>query len=143
MRLRRHTREEEDDGDTGIDLAPMLDFVLNLLIFFIITAVFVKETGLTLSRPSPSNKEQQQKPDEKGTLFVAVHGDGSISIDKRVIDPAAVRANVERFHAEKPEGPVVVVANVKSPTGVVVKVMDQVRLGGVYNVSIAPSSSGE
>ncbi len=141
MRLRRY-REEEDASETGIDLAPMLDFVLNLLIFFIITAVFVKETGLTLSRPAPSNQEQK-KMDEKGTLFIAVHSDGTISIDKRVIDPAAVRANVERFHAEKPEGPVVVVANTKSPTGVLVRVMDNVRLGGVSNVSIAPSSSGD
>jgi biopolymer transport protein ExbD len=142
MRLRRHLLAEEDDSETGIDLAPMLDFVLNLLIFFIITAVFVKETGLTLSRPAPSNQEQK-KLDEKGTLFVAVHSDGTISIEKRVIDPAAVRANVERFHAEKPEGPVVVVANNKSPTGILVRVMDQVRLGGVSNVSIAPSSSGD
>ena len=142
MRLRRHSEEEEDDSDTGIDLAPMLDFVLNLLIFFIITAVFVKEVGLTLSRPAPNNQEQKQ-PDDKGTLFVAVHGNGLISIERRVIDPAAVRANVERFHAEKPEGPVVVVANTKAPTGMVVKVMDQVRLGGVYNVSVAPSNASE
>ena len=139
MRIRRHAPQQEE---TGIDLAPMLDFVLNLLIFFIITAVFVKETGLTLSRPAPSNQEQK-KMDEKGTLFIAVHSDGTISIDRRVIDPAAVRANVERFHAEKPEGPVVVVANTKSPTGVLVRVMDNVRLGGVSNVSIAPSSSGD
>jgi biopolymer transport protein ExbD len=141
MRLKRHQIEDEDDSETGIDLAPMLDFVLNLLIFFIITAVFIKEVGITVSRPAASNQEQK-KTDDKGTLFVAVHADGSISIDKRVIDPEAVRANVERFHAEKPEGPVVVVANTKSPTGIVVKVMDQVRLGGVLNVSIAPSTSG-
>lgn len=139
MRLRRHSLEVDDeDEEHGIDLAPMLDFVLNLLIFFIITAVFVKEVGLTLSRPAP-NQQQQQQQDDDSTLFIAVHGNGDISIDRRLIDPGAVRANVERFHAEKPEGPVVVIANTKSPTGVVVQVMDQVRLGGVYNVSIAPS----
>lgn len=142
MRMRRHSIDDEDDNETGIDLAPMLDFVLNLLIFFIITAVFVKEVGLTLSRPKPSEQQVQQQ-DDKGTLFIAVHGNGDISIDRRLIDAGAVRANVERFHAEKPEGPVVVVANVKSPTGTVVKVMDQVRLGGVYNVSIAPSGGGQ
>ena len=142
MRKLRHITDDEDDSETGIDLAPMLDFVLNLLIFFIITAVFVKEAGLTLNRPAPSNQEQK-KQDDKGTLFVAVHGDGTISIEQRVIDPAAVRANVESFHAEKPEGPVVVVVNSKAPTGMVVKVMDQVRLGGVMNVSIAPSTSGK
>lgn len=138
MRLKRHSQEEEDDGETGIDLAPMLDFVLNLLIFFIITAVFVKEVGLPLSHPAPPNQEQKQQ-DDNSTLFVAVHANGDISIDRRLIDPAAVRANVERFHAEKPEGPVVVVANTKAPTGVVVGAMDQVRQGGVYNVSIVPS----
>ncbi len=142
MRMRRHSIEDEDESETGIDLAPMLDFVLNLLIFFIITAVFVKEVGLTLSRPKPDQQQQQQQ-DDKGTLFIAVHGNGDISIDRRLIDPAAVRANVERFNAEKPGGPVVVVANTKAPTGMVVKVMDQVRLGGVFNVSIAPSSVRE
>ncbi len=142
MRLKHHNVEEGDDSETGIDLAPMLDFVLNLLIFFIITAAFVKEVGITVSRPAASNQEQK-KTDDKGTLFIAVHGDGTISIDKRIIDPAAVEANVERFHAEKPDGPVVVVANNKAPTGVVVRVMDRVRMGGVQSVSLAPSSTGD
>lgn len=140
MRLRRHSMEAEEEGETGIDLAPMLDFILNLLIFFIITAVFVKEVGLTLSRPPPPNQQQQQNPD-KSTLFIAVHGNGDISIDRRLIDKGAVRANVERFRAEKPEAPVVVVANTRAPTGVVVGVMDQARLGGAMNVTIAPSTT--
>lgn len=141
MRLRRYSMPEEDDQDTGIDLAPMLDFVLNLLIFFIITAVLVKEVGLPLSRPKP-NEQPQAQQEERNTLFISVHGNSDVSIDRRIIDPGAVRANVERFHAEKPEGPVVIIANTRSPTGMVVKVMDQVRLGGVYNVSIAPSGAG-
>jgi len=141
MRLARHSDAEDEDDDHGIDLAPMLDFVLNLLIFFIITAIFVKEVGLTLSSPPPNNPAKQNKEDT--TMYIAVHADGSISIDQRVIDKGAVRANVERFHGEKPQGPVIVVANTKAPTGVVVGVMDQVRQGGVMNVSIASANTSK
>jgi biopolymer transport protein ExbD len=141
MRMARHSEAEDDGDEHGIDLAPMLDFVLNLLIFFIITAIFVKEVGLTLSSPPPSN-QAKPNPDDSSTMYIAVHADGDISIDQRLIDKAAVRANVERFHGEKPNGPVIVVANTKAPTGIVVGVMDEVRQGGVMNVSVAPADSG-
>ena len=135
MRMRRHRGEAESEG--AIDLAPMLDFVMNLLIFFIITAVFVKEVGFSLSRPSASTESTPQQKKDLKTLYIVLHNGGEVSIDKRPIDVRAVRANVERFKAENPEGPVIVVANSKSATGVLVQVMDQVRLGGVLNVSIA------
>ena len=140
MRLRRH-RHYEDESETGIDLAPMLDFVLNLLIFFIITAVFVKEIGITVSRPSSKQPPQEQK--ESKTIFVAIRANGEIWMDKRVIDLRAVRANVERFHAEKPDAPVVVITDKEAPTGILVQVMDQVRQGGVENVSIAATAGGD
>ncbi|MFA5938914.1 MAG: biopolymer transporter ExbD [Sinimarinibacterium sp.] len=141
MRLRhRRQHSEEMDGE-AIDLAPMLDFVLNLLIFFIITAVFVKEIGLALNTPPPAPPNQKQQEDDHGTLFIAVHKNGDVSIDQRLVDPEAVRANVERFRGEKPEGPVIVVANIKAPTGLVVKVMDQARLGGALNVLLQPTAS--
>ena len=134
--MRRHRGEAENEG--AIDLAPMLDFVMNLLIFFIITAVFVKEVGFSLSRPAANSQStpQPEKKDNK-TLYIVLHNGGEVSIDKRPIDVRAVRANVERFKAENPEGPVIVVANSKSATGTLVLVMDQVRLGGVLDVSIA------
>jgi biopolymer transport protein ExbD len=137
MQARRHSA---DDGHHGIDLAPMLDFVLNLLIFFIITAVFVKEVGLSLHTPPPAPPNQKEEEDNS-TLFIAVHKNGDISIDQRLIDVASVRANVERFRGEKPEGPVIVVANTKAPTGVVVKAMDQARAGGAMNVMLQPTQS--
>jgi len=140
MRLRNRRQHVEHDEE-AIDLAPMLDFVLNLLIFFIITAVFVKEVGLNLNTPPPSPPNQQQEEDDHGTLFIAVHKNGDISIDQRLVDPAAIRANVERFRGEKPEGPVIVVANTKAPTGVVVKAMDQARAGGALNVMLQPTTS--
>ena len=135
MRLRHH-RQQPDESETGIDLAPMLDFVLNLLIFFIITAVFVKEVGITVSRPSGKPLPQQETKKNK-TILVAIRSNGEIWIDKRVVDLRAVRANIERFHAESPDAPVVVIADKEAPTGVLVQVMDQVRQGGVENVSIA------
>lgn len=133
MRLRRH-QQHHDDGETGIDLAPMLDFVLNLLIFFIITAVFVKETGITVSRPSNSATQEKK---EGGNILIAIRANGQIFIDKRVVDLRAVRANIERLHAQKPDSAVVVVTERQAPTGILVQVIDQVRLGGVTGVSIA------
>ncbi|HEY1077437.1 MAG TPA: biopolymer transporter ExbD [Fontimonas sp.] len=136
----RHRRPHVDHDEEAIDLAPMLDFVLNLLIFFIITAVFVKEVGLTLNTPPPSPPQTKQEED-KGTLFIAVHKSGDISIDQRLVDPAAIRANVERFRGEHPDGPVIVVANTKAPTGVVVKAMDGARAGGAMNVLLQPTAT--
>lgn len=132
MRQRRHSIQE-DDGDTGIDLAPMLDFVLNLLIFFIITAVFIKEVGITVSRPNAATPEQK----EGGSILIAIRANGDIYIDRRVVDLRSVRASVERLHAQKPEDAVVVIAEGEAPTGILVQVIDQVRLGGVQAVSIA------
>ena len=134
MRLRHH-RPPVDESETGIDLAPMLDFVLNLLIFFIITAVFVKEVGITVSRPS--SKQAAEPTKKTAPILIAIRETGEIWMDRRVIDLRAVRANIERFHAEKPDAPVIVAADKAAPTGILVQVMDQVRQGGVDNVSIA------
>lgn len=133
--------DDGDDGEHGIDLAPMLDFVLNLLIFFIVTAAFTKELGLGLSRPPPTN-QHQPPPKDNSSMAIVVHDNGDISIKGRLIDKGAVLANVERFHALKPNGPVYVVAKEKAPTGVMVTVMDDVRLAGVTNVAVA-SAEGQ
>lgn len=132
MRLRRNAGSHHSD-ETGIDLAPMLDFVLNLLIFFIITAVFAKEVGLTVSRPSATNAERK----EAGNIVVAIDSAGDIWIEKRRVDVRAVRANIERLHAQKPDDAVVVAAEKGAQTGILVQVIDQVRQGGIQSVSIA------
>jgi biopolymer transport protein ExbD len=112
----------------------MLDFVLNLLIFFIITAVFAKEIGLTVSRPNSSaNKERK----EASSIVITIEPTGSIIINKHAVDIRAVRANIERLHAQRPDDAVVVVAQKGAQTGVLVQVIDQVRQGGVQDVSIA------
>jgi biopolymer transport protein ExbD len=134
MRLKRRAAGHNSE-ETGIDLAPMLDFVMNLLIFFIITAVFAKEVGLTVSRPSATNAEKK----EGGNIVVAIDAAGDIWIEKKVVDVRSVRASIERLHAQKPEDSVVVVAEKGAHTGILVQVVDQVRQGGVQNVSIAAS----
>ncbi|MDB5986270.1 MAG: biopolymer transporter ExbD [Nevskia sp.] len=136
MRLRKHNAAHFEDS-TGIDLAPMLDFVLNLLIFFIITAVFLKEFGITVSRPNSSNVEKK----ESTSIIINIGSDGQIIVDHKIIDQRSVRANIERLHAEKPEDPVVVVSDQGAATGILVDVIDQVRQGGVEAVSIAASKS--
>jgi biopolymer transport protein ExbD len=137
MRLRTHLGSPHSGEESGIDLAPMLDFVLNLLIFFIITAVFVKEIGITVSRPNAANAEKK----EAGNILVLIRPDGEIVIDSRTVDIRAVRANIERLHAQRPDDAVVVAADKGAHTGILVNVIDQVRQGGVQNVSIAASDT--
>jgi biopolymer transport protein ExbD len=130
MLSRRHAPETED---TGIDLAPMLDFVLNLLIFFIITTSFVKEAGINVTRPEALTAEHK----DTGNILIAIRPNGEIWMDKRHVDLREVRSVIERLHVERPEDTVVVIADKESPTGVLTQVMDQVKLGGVSEVSIA------
>jgi biopolymer transport protein ExbD len=134
MRLRRHHHEEQESSH-GIDLAPMLDFVLNLLIFFIITAIFVKEYGLTVNRPTGF----EQASEKTGSIVIQILEDGEIWIDNRVVDVRAVRANVERLHAINPQHGVLVVAAPTAPTGIIIQVVDQVHLGDIWNITFTTS----
>jgi biopolymer transport protein ExbD len=133
----RKRRDQGGSGEssTGIDLAPMLDFVINLLIFFIITAVFVKEAGLTVNRPTSF----ETPPDENDSKSIQVQilDNGEIWVDNRAVDVRAVRANVERLSAVNPDSGVLIIAQEKAPTGVLVEVVDQVHLGGIYNITFS------
>jgi biopolymer transport protein ExbD len=136
MRLRRHF----DHGDTtGIDLAPMLDFVLNLLIFFIITAVFVKEAGLPVGRHG-GGAAGPATGKEAGSISVVIKETGDVLVDNRIVDVRAVRANIERLHAQKPEWGVMVTTQQDATTDLLVQVIDQIRQGGVENISFGTSS---
>ena len=123
----------DDDGDE-INLTPMLDVVFIMLIFFIVTASFIKEAGIDVNRPDAPVTET--KP-EDANILVLITATDEIWIDRRVIDPRAVRANIERLHAENPNGSVVIQANKKSTNKMLVWVMDSSRSAGVYNISIA------
>lgn len=132
---RRHTDNEADGND--IDITPMLDIVFIMLIFFIVTTSFVKESGVTVSRPSAQTAEEK-----KGSnILLAIRANGEIWIDRRAVDVRAVRPNIERMKAENPEGAVIIQADEYSPTGLLVKVMDQVRLAGISNISISAEAA--
>lgn len=129
MRAKRHGTAEEPE----IDLTPMLDVTFIMLIFFIVTASFIKESGIEVSRPDAVTATVQ----ERANIVVAVTENGEVWINRRQVDRRAIRANIERLHAENPQGAVVITADEKSDTGLVIEVMDQSRQAGVYNISIA------
>lgn len=127
---RKHTPASEDHG---IDLAPMLDFTINLLIFFIIIMSAVKEPGVTVFRPTAVTAEEQLS----GNLLVAVRENGDIWIDRRQVDLRELRGIIERLHVERPDDTVVIVPDRAAHAGIVAKVMDEVRLGGIKDMAIA------
>jgi biopolymer transport protein ExbD len=120
---------------TELNIAPLIDMVFILLIFFLVNTSFVKETGIAVSRPTASTAVVQNK----ATILIAIDQSNRLFMDHREIDPRAVRANVERALAENPEGAVVVVADKASSTGVAIQVMDGCRMAGASNVSLAAS----
>jgi biopolymer transport protein ExbD len=120
---------EED----GIDITPMLDVVFIMLIFFIVTASFVKESGIEVNRPDASTSNA--KP--RASILIAINDLGEIWINKRKVEEGQVRANIERLHAENPQGSVVVQADEEAKTKVLVAVMDAAREAGVNDVSLA------
>ena len=131
MKHRRHSRATEEENE--IDLTPMLDVVFIMLIFFIVTTSFVKEAGIEVNQPSAQTTQSQ----DKNNILIAISPEGEVWLDKQVIDIRAIRANVERLRAASPESAVVIQADEQARTGILVKVMDQVRMAGVENVAIA------
>ena len=127
------SRVSDADDDQEINVTPMLDVVFILLIFFIVTASFVKESGVDVNRPSAVTAVVK----EKGNILIAITETGEVWVDRRQVDPRAVRANIERLHAENPQGSVVIQADRNSTTEMLIQVMDAARQAGVYNVSIA------
>lgn len=115
----------------AIDLAPMLDFAVNLLVFFIVTAVFVKQAGIEVSRSTGA----EPTPDTP-SKSILVHASGEISVDGKTIDRRSIRAHIEQFRAASPNGGgVVVVADRKAPTGVIVGVVDEIHLAGIDDIT--------
>ncbi|XOZ33419.1 ExbD/TolR family protein [Halomonadaceae bacterium KBTZ08] len=124
---------QEAEEEESIDVTPMLDVVFIMLIFFIVTASFVKESGLEVNRPDANTANQQ----DQASILVAIGPDGDIWIDQRKVEPGSVRANIERLHAQNPQGSVVIQADKEAATRHLVSVMDSAREAGVNNVSIA------
>jgi biopolymer transport protein ExbD len=130
MARRRRGREADE---SEVNLTPMPDVVFIMLIFFIVTASFVKEAGIDITRPPAATAERK----ERGNILVAITENDQIWVDRRQVDPRALRANIERLHAENPQGSVVIQADKDSKNGLLVQVMDAARLSGVTSVSLA------
>lgn len=136
MRANRHM---EDGGHHGIDLAPMLDFVLNLLIFFIIITSFVKRTGVEVVQPSAQTAEQV----ESGNILIAVEPNGDIWMDRQQVSLPEIRAQIQRMHTIRPQDAVVITADKASQAGVVMKIVQQVREGGIETIAVGTDQGSE
>jgi biopolymer transport protein ExbD len=131
---RKHARTE----DAEINITPMLDIVFIMLIFFIVTTSFTKETGATINKPLAD----QALSLRNGTILIGIRSNDEVWMNKRLIEVREVRSMVERAKAENPEGSVVIVADKESRIGVVTQVMDQVKLAGVQGISISAEVPG-
>lgn len=131
--MRRQSSRSTSEYTADIDMTPMLDIVFIMLIFFIVTTSFVKESGIDVNRPTSKTAVHK----ENANIIVGIKANGNVWIDKRLTDIRAVRANIARLHAENPLGAVIIAADKDSKTKVLIQVMDQIRLAGVMNASIA------
>jgi len=131
MRKRQKLGSEEEDNE--INLTPMLDVVFIMLIFFIVTASFIKEAGIQVERPDAPTAEKQ----EDAAILIAISANDEIWIDRKEMDPRAVRGMIERLHAENPKGSIVIQADEESTNEMLVIVMEAAKQAGVANVAIA------
>lgn len=127
----RRRRLRADNETTDIDLTPMLDVVFIMLIFFIVTTSFVKESGVEIDRPESS--AASPRPDAQ--VMVAITAEGAVWVDGQPVD--AHRVGPEVAELVSAEGGVVVQADRRSTTGLLVEVMDRIRDAGVDNVAVA------
>lgn len=116
-----------------INMAPLIDMIFILLIFFIVTTSFVRDAGIDVARPTAETAVEERLP----TLQVGLTGEGAVYVEGRVVDPRSVRNRVSAFLAETPDGAVLLVADRASRTDDVIRVIDQCRLAGAKNISIA------
>ena len=121
------------EPEEELNLTPLLDVVFIILIFFVVTASFVKDTGVSVDRPNAQSAERK----ERSLIHIAITEQEEVWIDRRSIGLTGLRAQVERLHAQNPEGGVVIQADRRASTGVLVAVLDQVRLAGVSDIAIA------
>ncbi len=127
----RHKRREEEESE--INITPMMDIVFIMLIFFIVTTSFIKETGIDPNRP----EAETAKRAELGNILIAIAPNDRIWMNKAPIELEAVKIMMELAHAENPESSVVVVADELASTGLVLDVMDQIRLSGISKISLS------
>ena len=126
------TAQQEDD-ESSVDITPMLDVVFIMLIFFIVTATFIKEAGIDVDKPEAATAVVQ----EKASILIAIDADDNVWINRRLVDVRSKRSIIERLHAENPKGTVVIQADRDSRNNTLVQVMDASRRAGVYDIALA------
>ncbi len=130
---KKHGASGQEEEDNEINLTPMLDVVFIMLIFFIVTASFIKEAGIDVNRPPAAMSDKQQD----AAILIAISASDEIWIDRRLTDPRAVKAKIEQLHAENPKGSIVIQADNESTNEFLVIVMEAAKAAGVVNVAIA------
>jgi len=130
---RKNTAIRAEEEENEINLTPMLDVVFIMLIFFIVTASFIKEAGIEVNRPEAPTADKQ----EDAAILIAISENDEIWIDRREVDPRAIRASIERLHAENPKGSIVIQADQESTNEALTLVMEAAKAAGVTNVAIS------
>jgi biopolymer transport protein ExbD len=133
MRRRRSLELAAESAGGDLDITPLIDVVFILLIFLLVTTSFAKETGIEVHRPQALSATRK----ENGSLLIGVRADNTIWMEGREVDLRAIRPLIERLHVGSPQAGVVVVADREASAGVLVRVMDQARLAGIQEVSLA------
>jgi biopolymer transport protein ExbD len=133
MRGKRNREQPQSE----VNMTPMLDVVFIMLIFFIVTASFVKEAGVDVIRPPAVTAD----PKDKGNILIAITENGQIWIDRRQVEPRALRAHIERLHGENPQGAIVIQADQRSQNHLLVAVMDAAKAAKVNKIAIAAEGS--
>lgn len=133
MRRASRSRQEED---AKIDITPMLDVVFIMLIFFIVTASFIKESGAKVIKPEAVNSESRPR----ASILLAIDENNDIWLDRQQIDPRAIKANLSRLRAENPEGEIMVQADINSEAEAVLEVVDKLRDAGIEVTRISTKS---
>lgn len=129
-RKHRHVIEDE----TEVDMTPMLDIVFIMLIFFIVTTSFIKEAGIEITRPN--NNQSEAPPNPTSPIVVRISDTGDVSLAGRLIDVAAVQANIETARSKKPKAAVIVQVHENAQTGILVRVVDQAKKAGIPQVTV-------
>ena len=135
--MRDFLKDRIEEEESSIDITPMLDVVFIMLIFFIVTATFIKESGIDVDKPSAATAVVQ----EKASILVAIDAENNVWINRRQVDIRSVRSIVERLHAENPKGTLVIQADKESKNDTLVQVMDASRRAGVYDIALAANES--
>jgi biopolymer transport protein ExbD len=136
MRNNQGAFGQEEEAEE-INLTPMLDVVFIMLIFFIVTATFIKEAGIQVDRPNTVTAESQ----EDASILIAISASDEIWIDKQERDPRDVRVVIERLHSENPKGSIVIQADKESTNEMLIVVLEAAKAVGVENVAIASDNN--